>query len=330
RIAFMGSDAIALPILRFLFQEDGLDLTVVYTQPDRPSGRGKRLRPNPIKEWAVANQVEVRDPSKLEKSEDHWLREAGLSFAIVMAYGHILKPSFLKAIDGRFYNLHASLLPAYRGASPVETALAEGEKKTGVSLMRIISRMDAGPVIDREETPIGENEDGSSLRKKLSLACIPLLKRNLEGLVSGNPQEQLQVEQDASYCRRLRKVDGRLDFSLPASSLALRVAAFRTWPGCFFEFGEARIKVGSAKAITECVDAAPSEILGEIDGCLRVATGQGILALRELQRPGGAMLPAIDFLRGFALPAGTQLSTAPTDPLVGDKPSFFSENEKTG
>jgi methionyl-tRNA formyltransferase len=184
--------------------------------------------------------------------------------------------------------------------------------------------MDAGPVIDSEKTPIAEEEDGSSLRKKLGLACIPLLERNLANLFADRASEEPQDDQIASYCRRLSKMDGNLDFSLSAHCLARRVAAFRAWPGCFFEMEGVRIKVGSASAMPAEPDAVPGEILDEVDGCLRLATGKGVLVLRELQRPGGSMLPAPDFLRGFPLPTGTKLPTVSGAPLVAEKPSFFS------
>ncbi len=330
RIVFMGSDAIAVPTLHFLSEQEGIELAGVYTQPDRPSGRGKRLRPNPIKEWVVANGLKVREPEKPGEAESIWLREQKVSLVIVMAYGHLLKQSLLEAVEGRFYNLHASLLPVYRGASPVETALAEGEKTTGVSLMRIVSKMDAGPVVDREEVSIAESDDGPSLREKLAVACVPLLNRNLKDLLADRAKEQPQDDNVASYCRLLRKEDGRLDFSMPARRLVRRVAAFRAWPGCFFEVGEVRVKVGSAGATMESVEAPPGEILGECDGALALATGEGVLALRHLQRPGGKMLAAPEFLRGFPLLAGMRLASKSALPLVAGKPSFFSKNEKTG
>ncbi|MBO93710.1 MAG: methionyl-tRNA formyltransferase [Opitutales bacterium] len=330
RVVFMGSDAIALPTLRLLAEEESVELVGVFTQPDRPAGRGNRLRSNPIKEWGVANGLMIHEPEKPGETELVWLQERNVELVIVMAYGHLLRPSLLEAVAGRYYNLHASLLPAYRGASPVETALAEGEKFTGVSLMRIVSKMDAGPVVDREEVPIKDSDDGSSLREKLALACVPLLNRNLGNLLAGRAKEQPQDDNAASYCRLLRKEDGRLDFTMQASRLTRRVAAFRAWPGCFFEVGSVRVKVGGAGALMKSVEAPPGEVLGERDGALEVATGEGVLALRQLQRPGGKMLATPEFLRGFSLPAGTKLAIDPALPLVARKPSFFSKNEKTG
>ena len=329
QIVFMGSDAIALPALRLLAEEEQLQLAGVFTQPDRPSGRGKRLQANPIKEWATSNGMEILEPEKPGEVEAAWLIKNKISFGIVMAYGHLLGPSLLEAVDGQLYNLHASLLPAYRGASPVETALAEGEESTGVSLMRIVSKMDAGPLVDREAVAILENEDGPSLREKLSSACLPLLKRNLADLLAGQTKEEPQEESSVTYCRLLRKEDGRLDFSMSACRLARRVAALRAWPGCFFEFGGIRIKVGSARVATRSVDAAPGEVLGERGDALALAVGDGVLELLELQRPGGKMLSAPDFLRGFSLEPGTRLEIRLASPLVASSAGFYPKNEKT-
>ena len=212
----------------------------------------------------------------------------------------------------------------------METALAEGEQATGVSLMQIVSKMDAGPLVDREKVSIAESDDGSSLREKLAAACVPLLNRNIKDLLAGRAKEQPQVDNAASYCRLLRKEDGRLDFSMRARRLTRRVAAFRAWPGCFFEVGDVRVKVDVASAIMKSGDAPPGEILGERDGALEIATGEGVLALRQLQRPGGKMLATPEFLRGFSLPAGTKLAIETALPLVAGKPSFFSKSEKTG
>ena len=329
RIVFMGSDAIALPTLRLLAEERQVELAGVFTQPDRPSGRGKRLRANPIKEWSVSNGIEVRAPERPGEAESSWLSKQQVRLVFVMAYGHILRSSLLEAVDGRFYNLHASLLPAYRGASPIETALAEGESTTGVSLMRIVRKMDAGPVVDRQAVPITADEDGPSLREKLAAACLPLLSRNLGDLLAGGVSEEPQDEQTATYCRLLRKEDGRLDFSMSAHLLARRVAALRPWPGCFLEFGDLRIKVGAARANSQPVNATPGTVLGERNGALSVAAGEGALELLELQRPGGKMLAAPDFLRGFSSLVDTCLEIHPATPLVGRKTGFSSKNEKT-
>ena len=327
RIAFMGSDVIALPALRFLDDQQDVELAGVFTQPDRPAGRGKRLRVNPIKEWATKRGIECLAPEKPDAAEAAWLQSKRISLVMVMAYGHLLKPDLIDSVGGRVYNLHASLLPSYRGASPIETAIAEGERSTGVSLMRIISKMDAGPLVDQQKTDLKDDEDGPSLREKLALLCPALLKRNLNHLLAGSAKEMTQDEAHATYCRILRKEDGNLDFSIPADTLARRVAAFKAWPGCFFAFGDVRIKVGAALALDDSTNCVPGEIIGERNGALCLATGEGTLAVLAMQRPGGKMLDAPSFLRGFPLPDGTRLPTISNTPLVGDHAGFFRKNK---
>ncbi len=303
RLVFYVSDAIALPSLDFLLGEgaDSYELVGVLTQPDRPSGRGKKLRPNPVKAWAAEKGLPVREPEKPGEAEVKWARRADL--ALVMAYGHILSRSLLDAPACGTFNLHGSLLPAFRGASPAETALALGEKETGVTLMRVVPRMDAGPLVDAEAVTVKPDADGPSLRLELAAACVPLLRRNLPAFLAGEAAETPQDEASATYCRKLRKADGTLDFRASAPVLARRVAAFRGWPGSRFTCGDVVVKVGDAQAL-EVPALAPGEV-GETEGFpLVVGTGRGSLALLELQRPGGRMMPAADFLRGFPLSPG--------------------------
>ena len=231
KLLFMGADPIALPVLDSLHAEPRVQLAAVLTQPDRPSGRGKKLRMNPVKAWAAQHGIETRDPDKPGDSEVQWLRELGIQIALVMAYGHILKRNLLDAPPQGTWNLHASLLPFHRGASPVESALLCGDVQTGVSLMKIIPKMDAGPVLDAETVPICPDDTSPSLREKLARACVPLVARNLDRLASGTAIPAEQDEAAATYCAKISKQDGRLDFTLPAAQLERRVRAFTPWPG---------------------------------------------------------------------------------------------------
>ena len=319
RVVFFGSDAIALPSLDFLHGEgsSSCELIGVMTQPDRPSGRGRKLRSNPVKVWASERGIPVREPEKPSKVEVVWLQEQGVELALVMAYGHILSQDLLNAPVRGTFNLHGSLLPAYRGASPAETALAEGETKTGVTLMRVVSRMDAGPVVDQEVVVIVEGDDGSTLREKLAEACVPLLRRNFGDLLCGEATEEPQEEARATYCRKLCKEDGALDFRVPAAVLARRVNAFRGWPGSYFVMRGVSIKVGDAKVLEPGEVAGVGEVILLESGGVAVGTSSGTLSLLELQRPGGRMIPAGDFLRGFPFEAGEQISSLNlTDLLV--------------
>jgi methionyl-tRNA formyltransferase len=305
-VVFYGSDAIALPSLDFFLREasSSCELVGVITQPDRPSGRGKKMRSNPVKAWAGENGVKILDPAKPLEPEVTWLRQEGVVLAMVMAYGHILSSALLDAPDAGTYNLHGSVLPAYRGASPVETALAQGEKETGATLMRVVSRMDAGPIVDTEITPIAPDDDGPRLREKLSVACVPLLRRNLPALLAGEAAETPQDEKAATYCRKLRKADGVLDFYAPAAVLARRVSAFRGWPGSWFEVRGVRVKVGSVKVVESCGETVPGQVILPSPREVAIGTSEGALSLLELQRPGGRMMPTAEFLSGFPLSEG--------------------------
>ena len=317
RIAFFGSDEIALPFLGGL-REGGVEVSAALTQPDRRSGRGRNLNPNPIKQWAIESGIPCRDPQKPSSEETEWLKSLEIELIIVMAYGHILQQDLLEAASLGCFNLHASLLPAYRGASPIETALASGERETGVTLMRIVPRMDAGPIIDADRVLITGDDTGSTLREKIGLSCVPLIGRNLDSLLAGRSVEKPQDETEVTYCRKLTKADGLMDFRVPAQLLVHRIQAFRSWPGVSFPFGEIRIRAG--KSSVGDLALLPGEVARDREGNLSIGTGQGALVVHELQKPGGKMLPAEDFLRGFVIPNGTILeSEFMPDLLVSEK-----------
>ncbi|MFA5257248.1 MAG: methionyl-tRNA formyltransferase, partial [Opitutales bacterium] len=271
-----------------------------------------------VKVWAREHGVEVRQPDRPGDEETRWLKALGCDLLLVMAYGHMLRDSLLDAPRLPPINFHASLLPELRGASPIETAIATGRGTTGVTLMRIVKKMDAGARYDVEEVPIGPADTRSSLADKLALACVPLLARALPRLAAGDLLFEPQDESRASYCRILDKDDSNLDFNAPARELHDRCRAFHLWPGTCFELQGQRIRLGSS-AIPEDAPtngAAPGTVLesGAGQGLL-VATGSGALSMLTLQRPGGKMLPAAEFLRGMPIPSGTVLESRPMKPL---------------
>ena len=229
KIIFMGSDPIALPLLECLFSKE-IEITAIYTQPDRRSGRGKKIQINAIKEWGISKGIEIRQPEKPGIEEVEYIKNSNVDVNIVMAYGHILKRSILDAPRFGTYNFHASLLPKLRGASPIETAIATVGSETGVTLMKIIPRMDAGPIVDSEIVFIKDSDTGLSLRSKLADSCVPLIERSFDKLISEGIILNEQVEAEATYCRRLVKEDGSLDFSMSAVELFKRIQAFSYWP----------------------------------------------------------------------------------------------------
>jgi methionyl-tRNA formyltransferase len=328
KLVFMGSDPIALPLLDWLTPTgSGLvgggsvttRLLAIYTQPDRPAGRGQKVEAGPIKRWALTHGVPVRQPEKLSDEERAWLAAQQADVALVMAYGHILGEAFIATPRLGSLNLHASLLPKYRGASPIQTAVACGEIETGIALMQIVKRLDAGSVADVERVGVAPLDTALDVERKLAAACVPLLARAWPRLCDGALTFTPQEEAKASYCRRLAKEDGRLDFTAPAPALAARINGLFPWPGCMVEVNGVGVRIGLADALSNKT-GEPGTVLGLDAVGLLVATGDGILRLRKLQRPGGRLLPALEFLRGFPAVKGTRLPSQTMSSLVSPQP----------
>lgn len=321
RLVFLGSDGIALPLLNWLTGE-GRELAAivgVYTQPDRAVGRGQKVRPNAIKNWALERGLPVFQPEKIADEIRTTFAVLQPDVALVMAYGHILRDDFIATPRLGTLNLHASLLPKYRGASPIQTAIANGERETGVSLMRIVRRLDAGPVADIERLPINMRDTALEVEAKLAAACVPLLVRALPKLAAGSLQFNPQEESGATYCRRLTKEDGAFDFHAPAAVLAARINGLFPWPACSFELDGLQIRIGLAESSPETT-GKPGVVFAADSSGLCIGTGSGTLKIMRLQRPGGRMLAALEFLRGHPIAAGTDLESSPMRALVASTP----------
>jgi len=323
RIVFMGSDAIALPMLNWLVGEgSGASVVAVFTQPDRPVGRGQKVQANAIKLWAQSHGIPVHQPEKLREPELALLAGYGADLALVMAYGHILRDAFINAPRLGTLNFHTSLLPKYRGASPIQTAVANGERETGVTLMRIVAALDAGPIADAERVTIGPRDTALEVETKLAAACVPLLTRALPRIADGAQEFREQDHAAATFCRKLEKADGSLDFGRPAAELAARINGLFPWPAATVEIAGQPIKFGAAEHGHESSDkgGAPGCVLGADAEGLLIATADGVLRVLRLQRPGGKMLAAGEFLRGFPVADGTMLASSPMPPLVAAQP----------
>ena len=321
RIVFLGSDAIALPLLDWLAGEgrSAAELVGVFTQPDRAAGRGLAVLPGAVKSWALGRGIPVFQPERPGPAEERQLEVLRPDAALVMAYGHILRVEFLSIPPLGMLNLHASLLPKFRGASPIQSAVASGERLTGVSLMRIERRVDAGPVADCEPAAIDPLDTAAQVEAKVAAACVPLCARSLPKLAGGSLHFERQQEALATYCRKLSKEDGVLDFHSPSAVLAARVNGLFPWPGCSVELAGVPVKIGLADAPAApapAVPAAPGAVLGADGRGLLVAASPGVVRLLRLQRPGGRMLPAVEFLRGFPVQPGTQIESRPMPELV--------------
>jgi methionyl-tRNA formyltransferase len=239
---------------------------------------------------------------------------------LVMAYGHLLPQQILDAAPLGIYNLHTSLLPRLRGASPIESAVAIGLEQSGVSLMRLVMKMDAGPVCDQQPVGISLLETGGSYREKLAHASAELLQRNLPKLLNGSISAIAQIDSDVSYCRLLVKQDGQLDFTQSADVLAKRINGLNPWPGCYAPLIGEVIKIGLADWFPMPGTYEPGEVVRLQDDAVIVGTRNGLLKCLQLQKPGGRMLPAGEFLRGNPIQLGARFESREMHPLESMKP----------
>ncbi len=307
----MGSDPIALPLLNWLAGEGNAHAVMVgvFTQPDRATGRGQKVQPNAIKDWALRRGLPVLQPEKLTPEVQGQLAGLSPDVALVMAYGHLLRDEFIGTPRLGTLNLHTSQLPKYRGASPIQTAMANGERETGVTLMRIVRKLDAGPIADVEPVAVGSLDTALDVEAKLAAACVPLLARALPRLADGTLMFREQDDRAATFCRKLEKSDGVIDFAAPASAIAARINGLFPWPGCSIELNGQLVKLGLADALETSGAALPGCVLGADQDGLLIQAGSGTARLRRLQRPGGKMLSAAEFLRGFPVEAGTRIAS---------------------
>lgn len=320
RLVLLGSDEIALPAFAAARALPDTEVVAVYTQPDRPAGRGQEVRPNPVAAWAQAAGLPLRQPEKLGPEDAARLVALGADLGVVMAYGQLLKADFLAATRLGFVNFHGSLLPVLRGATPVEGALALGLAETGVSLQQVVLRLDAGPIHASRSLRPSPGEARAALRARLGVLAGELATVALPSILEGVSRPVPQDETLVTYARRLNRTDAPLDFRQPAAALAQRVLALEGWPGSTFEHRGVTIKVGAARGEETVSSGTPGQVLSADRAGVRVACGQGVLVLLRLQRPGGKMLPVGEFLAGFPLAVGETLASAEMPAFVASAP----------
>ena len=303
RLAFMGTPDFAVPALRAL-HEAGHSIVAVYTQPPRPAGRGQVLRPSPVQAEAERLGLAVRSPIRLrrEAAEHAAFAALDLDAAVVAAYGLILPAAMLSAPRRGCLNIHASLLPRWRGAAPIQAAILAGDTRSGITVMQMEEGLDTGPMLVEAAVPIGADTTGQALHDALALLGARLILQALEQAPAPRPQPEAGV----TYAPKLSREDGRLDWSEPALSLDRRVRAMNPWPGAFTQLDGLPVKIVGAipDPLADTGAAAPGTIL---DQRLTVCTGQGTLRVTRLQMPGRGVLDAEAFLRGRRLAAGHHL-----------------------
>ena len=303
RLAFMGTPDFAVPILQALI-EAGHDVVAVYTQPPRPAGRGHRPQPSPVQRAAEAAGIPVTAPAKLDRVEQEKVRALALDAAVVAAYGLILPKPVLEAPRLGCLNVHASLLPRWRGAAPIQRAILAGDRETGVTIMQMDEGLDTGPMLLSELVSIGPQTTATALHDQLATVGARLIVRALRGLGDGALVARPQPAEGATYAKKLAREEGRIDWSQPAADLERRVRALNPAPGVWIERGGERIKVLAASVVEGSTAAPPGTVL---DADLSIACGSGALRPTRLQRAGRAAVDAAAFLRGYALKPGDRL-----------------------
>jgi methionyl-tRNA formyltransferase len=300
RVVFMGTPDFAVPVLDAV--ADGHEVVAVYSQPPRPAGRGKRLRPSPVQVRAEALGLPVRHPVTLRDDEakaEFAALEADL--AVVVAYGLILPQAVLDAPRLGCVNVHASLLPRWRGAAPIHRAVMAGDTRTGVCLMRMEAGLDTGPVLMREATDIGPTDTTGDLHDRLSEMGARMVARALPQLRMLSPMPQ--PEQGVTYAEKVEKAEAALDWALPAEAVARRINGLSPVPGAHVGDGAARLKLLRAEAVAG--DGAPGTLI--VADQPTVAAAEGAVRLIEVQPSGRGPLPAADWLRGARLSTGDRI-----------------------
>jgi methionyl-tRNA formyltransferase len=301
RIAFAGTPAFAVPSLMRLI-DSGARIERVLTQPDRPAGRGRALHASPVKQAAVQHGIEVQQPERLDAAARLALADDRPDLLVVVAYGLILPQWMLDWPSIAAVNVHASLLPRWRGAAPIQHAILAGDAETGVSLMRMTRGLDAGPVYGQAATPIGPAETAGELHDRLAELGADLIVGMLPAILAGSAAATPQPATGSSYAPKIDKHDAPLDFGQPARVLERRVRGFNPWPVAEALYGDGRrLRVWQAVALDAEVDAAPGTVIAATQTGIDVATGQGVLRLTSIQPPGGRAMSAAAYLAAHSL-----------------------------
>ncbi len=300
RVIFMGTPRFAVPPLRHLVIE-GYPVVAVYTRPDRPAGRGRSPLPPPVKTAALEGGLPVFQPAGLkEPAVVDQIADLQPDFIVVAAYGQILPPAVLEIPRLGCINIHPSLLPRYRGASPVPAAILAGDDFTGVSIMLMDAGLDTGPLLAQAQLSLSPADTAGSLTEKLSRLAARLLPEILTRRARGEIIPRPQDEAKATFTRPIVKEEGELDWSRPALDISRRVRAFRPWPGAYTRWRGKRLEIVAAVPLPSAAPAAVGQVVA-LDGddvAVGINTGAGVLGILELQLEGRRIIPAAEFARG--------------------------------
>ena len=304
RIVFCGTPQFAVPSLKYLLTEKEFEIASVYTQPDRPRGRGQEISFSPVKEVAVAAGLDVQQPAKVRAPEvEAHLRKVGPDAIVIIAYGQIIPARLLPIPRLGWINLHASLLPKYRGAAPIQWAIASGESVTGNTTMRIDAGMDTGEMLLQEEMRIGAEETAPELAGRLAEMGAPLMTKTLRGLAKGELAGRAQNHAAATLAPMLKREDGRIEWTRTATEIYNRMRGFAPWPGAYTEFRRQTCHL-RGKPTVEGVMGEPGTILVEKERLRVICGGGSRLEVTHVKQEGRKEISAAEFARGVRVKSG--------------------------
>ncbi len=305
RLVFLGTPAFAVPTLEAIVRA-GHQVAAVLTQPDRPRGRGQNPAASPVKQAALALGLEVYQPERVRRPEAvDYLRAIGARAMVVVGYGQIIPQSVIDLAPVGIINVHASLLPKYRGAGPIQWAIVNGETRTGVTTMQIDAGLDTGAMLLKRETEIAPGENAVELGSRLAVMGADLLVETLRGLEAGAIIPEKQDDQQATWAPLLKKEDGLIDWTQPAGAIHNRVRGLQPWPGAQTTFRRQPLQIWKARVGDAAASVAPGSVLGARP--LLIACGEGTLELQEVQMEGRKRIPAGDFANGQRLTENEKL-----------------------
>ncbi len=305
RILLAGTPEFATRVFRPLIEQRRGEIVAVITQPDRPAGRGRRLRPPPVKELAQEHGLPVLQPESLRDAEaQEQIAHLKPDVMLVVAFGQLLPPSLLEIPPHGCLNVHASLLPRWRGAAPIQRAILAGDRETGVTLMRMVEALDAGPILARLTCPIVPEDTAATLHDRLADLGARCLQENLDAYLAGRLPPREQDESKVTYAEKIRKEEARIDWNRPASHIERQVRAFNPWPVARCTLLGLELKIWLARAVAEPAGAPPGTPLGPAGEGFEIATGEGRLRILRLQQAGRRPVEARAFLNAHPEFAG--------------------------
>lgn len=307
KVIFMGTPDFSTGVLESII-EAGHEVTAVVTQPDKPKGRGHEMQFTPVKETALKHGLTVLQPKRVKAPEViEELEKIPADIIVVVAFGQIIPKSILEMKKFGCINVHASLLPAYRGAAPIQWAVVDGLKETGVTIMQMDEGLDTGDMLTKVVVPLDEKETGGSLFDKLSIAGAKLCVKTMELIEKGEVTPEKQGETTTEYAKMITKDLGRIDFSKSAIEIERLIRGFNPWPSAYTKLGGKTLKIWAADVLEEEYEGAAGEIIKVSKNEIYVKTGKGTLSLKEIQLEGKKRMTADAFLRGYQLESGMLL-----------------------